>query len=580
MKTNSIIKQILLYTAVIGIMIGCTVASKLEKQYITPKVSHTSKALRDKVKFEEDRKSQQMFAVADSSGGGSGELMFRDSTNTVVEDGEEMMKIDIESISVKARSRTLPERNGMVEIDFLIMLPASLQGETQSLTITPFLLSSNGTKEELEPLQVRGGLFSKLQERNYWRFAKFRDMLQQQYNYGPMSPQDSAHLKRVFEEYVRYPYLDNARLDSVSKGKDLLTYHYRQSIKVEKDIKRMEILVEGNVKALDGSVYILPVEDTLQFMLSSMLAFVDDTERYLTRIVSKYAFVRDRNHLQFKLNNVNIIDTLGDNSAQLEKISSLMYNLLFDSEYHVDSIVLTATSSPEGSFAINTRLARERAHSLARYLRNKFDFPEMDTLIKVKWIGEDWEEFAIAMSRHRDKIKNYDKILNIIHSEGNKDVLEAKIRREYPSDYNYIKANIYPQLRAVNFKYDLRRAGMVQDTIHTLELDTAYMRGVELLRQRDYQGAHELIFSARTQNSAVALLSLGHNRSAYEILLEQPSTADVEYLKAIVCSRLGMDDEGREYFFKACEINPRLEFRGRLDPEITAIIDFDKLQMN
>lgn len=565
------------YLLCLSCIIGCTVAKRLENTHISPKIMHTSKSLRNKVKVNEEKAKNQLILVTDSATGKT--AFFGDSRNMVVgDDGEEMVKIDVEAISVRATSRTLPERNGMVEIDFLIMLPASLQGESQSLTITPYLITPEG-KKALEPLQIRGGLFSKLQERNYWRFAKYRDILQTKYNYGPMSSADSASLKGVFEEYVRYPYLDQARLDSVSRGKDLMTYHYRENVKVEKDSKRMQILLEGNVKALDGSVYILPVEDTLQFYLSTMLAFVENDERYKTRIVEKFAFVQDRNYLTFKVNNVKINDTLADNSAQLQKMRDLMYEVLYQSEFHVDSIILTAASSPEGSYAINTRLARERALSLASYLRQEFDFPEMDTLIKVRWEGEDWVEFAKLLKKDSKHIKEYDAIIDIVNSPGDKDVLERQIRVKYPKDYAYIKENIYPYLRSVTFKYDLRRVGMIKDTIHTLELDAEYMLGIELLKSRDYTGAHELLFPSRSQNSAVALLSLGYNRTAYEVLNELPNTAHILYLKAIVCSRLGLDDEGRENFFSACKEDPSLEFRGRLDPEITAIIDFDKLEL-
>ena len=63
------------------------------------------------------------------------------------------------------------------------------------------------------------------------------------------------------------------------------------------------------------------------------------------------------------------------------------------------------------------------------------------------------------------------------------------------------------------------------------------------------------------------------------MLQDLPSTPQLDDLRAVVCSRMGLDDEGREFFFKACEADPALEFRGRLDPEINTIIDFDKLEI-
>lgn len=563
-----------IYIFLVLLMVGCTVAGKLERKLVAPTIVHTSKQLRDKVKIEEEQKAANSLITVVDSATGKG-MIFGDKSNTIVgEDGQKMAVIDIQSISIKSHSRMLPERNGAVDIDFLVMLPSGLQGESQSITITPYLLRGDN-HEPLEPLQIRGGLFSKLQERNYWRYAKYRDLLQAKYGGGEMSKEDSASLKNVFEEYVRYPYLDRTRLDSISSGGNTLTYHYRQNVKVEDDVKKMRIILEGKVFALDGSKYILPVNDTLQFNLSSMLAFVDTSSRYLMRVVEKFAVVNDRNYLTFKVNNTNIVDTMASNKEQLAKIKSLMNTILMQGEFNVDSIVLTATSSPEGGIATNERLAKGRAHSLADYLRKEFDFPELDTILNVRWQAEDWVEFEKLVTQKASDIPNAANILEIIQSSGDADKRERKIKDKYPVDYKYILANIYPSLRAVNFKYSLTRVGMVKDTIHTTELDTAYMRGVELLKMRQYQKAHELLFSSRTQNSAVALLSLGFNRSAYEVLMDLQPTPIVEYLRAIVCSRLGYDEQGRECFNRAVEQQPSLEFRGRLDPEITAIVKFD-----
>ena len=94
--------------------------------------------------------------------------------------------------------------------------------------------------------------------------------------------------------------------------------------------------------------------------MSSMLSFADTTTRFVTMIIEKYAVVNDRNYLSFRVNDTRIIDTLGDNAAQIARIESLMEELIEQREFHVDSIVLTASASPEGSYAQNERLAVRR----------------------------------------------------------------------------------------------------------------------------------------------------------------------------------------------------------------------------
>lgn len=137
-----------------------------------------------------------------------------------------------------------------------------------------------------------------------------------------------------------------------------------------------------------------------------------------------------------------------------------MERLISQAEFYVDSIILSASASPEGRMQTNERLARERAFALKKYLTERFG-KETDTLITVRWIAEDWPELSARIRTDR-KITNRDAILKLIAAERNPDRREQTIRQRFPKDYAYIKSAIYPQLRAVNFKYDLRRKGMIK----------------------------------------------------------------------------------------------------------------------
>ena len=56
-----------------------------------------------------------------------------------------------------------------------------------------------------------------------------------------------------------------------------------------------------------------------------------------------------------------------DNEQQIANIRTLMDSLVNHNEFIVDSIVLTAASSPEGSYRLNTSLAEKRANALKEY---------------------------------------------------------------------------------------------------------------------------------------------------------------------------------------------------------------------
>jgi tetratricopeptide (TPR) repeat protein len=154
-----------------------------------------------------------------------------------------------------------------------------------------------------------------------------------------------------------------------------------------------------------------------------------------------------------------------------------------------------------------------------------------------------------------------------------REALEREIKRRFPDDYHYMLETLYPRLRAVSFKYDLRRVGMVKDTIHTTVPDTLYARGVSLLKGRRYNDALKVLGGFRDRNAAICMLSLGLDEGAYPVLKALPEHSTHSYLLAIVCARLGREDEALAHFDRAVELNENIRWRGRLDPEISTLIE-------
>ena len=138
--------------------------------------------------------------------------------------------------------------------------------------------------------------------------------------------------------------------------------------------------------------------------------------------------------------------------------------------------------------------------------------------------------------------------------------------------YIYLREHLYPRLRLVKFDFYLHRKGMVRDTIHTTELDTVYMRGVQLIRDREYKAALERLLPYRDYNTAVAFVALDRNASAMEILQDLPKSARTDYLMALVLSRQGDERAAVEHYLHACSQDQAFIHRGNLDPEISALI--------
>ena len=550
MKICNKILQIGLLSAALGSLFGCSVAGRLQRQQATAGLAQLTRAERQE--RQQDSRLQVVKLQRDSN------TFYLAPVDTLA-DGERVMALQIEQVTVVAKMRSIPERNGRVVLDFIVTLPRQLLGKSRSVVITP-ILHKPDESVALEDLMIRGGRFSLLQERDYWQYETYVE------RFRP----DTVGREAAFNRFVKFPYPEDVRLDSLVEGRSTVTYYYSQAVKTDETSKKMLVTLQGQVLAVDDSAYRLPPSDTLSYVVSSMLSFVDTVPRYRIKVIDKFVTVEDRNYIQFFVGDTRVVDTLGDNRRQLDKITGLMRQIVEQQEFYVDTITLTAASSPEGAYAFNDRLSQGRAAALKRYLVRRYG-RSIDTMLTVRWVAEDWAELTNRIRTDRE-IVNRDAILELIAAEKNPDRREQAIRLRFPKEYAYIRSVIYPQLRAVNFRYSLRRKGMVKDTIHTTELDTAYARGVELLQKRKYAKALYILNDYNDRNTVVAHLSLDHNERAMELLATMPKDAVTEYLRAIACSRLGRKAEGREHFLEACRLDGRMEYRGNLDPEIAELL--------
>lgn len=491
MLFRNILSLIAVLTAA-GVPAGCSTTARLTRRQATAHLVQLSRTERQS-KVRDDR-PQVVRVERDSS----------DYYLVPVErdgQGEALGTVPIEEVVVVARVRSIPERRGRVTLDFNVELPKELLGRSRSVVITPFLHRQD-EQIPLDDIIIRGALFDRVQQRDYWQYTTYL---------GRFRP-DSVRAERAFQRFVKYPYAQDARLDSLIENRTSISYYYSQEVPTEETSRKMLITLRGRVEGLDDSAYTLPPSDTLTYTVSSLLSFLDTLPRYRIRVIDKYVTVNDRYSLSFLTGDARLVDTLGNNARELARIAALMERIVTQREFHVDSI------------------ARD------------------------------------------DRLAHRDEILGIIRRIGDPDRREEEIRRRYPAEYACIRAEHYPALRAVKLRCHLRRVGMVKDTIHTTELDTAYLRGRQLLEKRKYAQALYVLHDYRDRNTAIALLSLGQDREALRILEALPATAISEYLRAIACSRLGRKAEGRRHFLEACRRDERMEYRAALDPEIDELL--------
>lgn len=497
--------------------------------------------------------------------------------------GEYIATQQMDEVMVVAKSKMVPERNGKVNIDFIVRVPGKLLQTDWNMTIVP-VMDNGGVITRLDSIELRGhenDAFTQrmkvYSERNARRWHKstmnMRDRIGLVFSAKERKRQISDAFSSV--ENIRIKKETEGfglRLDTVMQTEHDFYYYYTQSFPALDLKQRIRIYFYAYITNCGFDTYPLQKGDTLDYVISSMMQFLDRTPRYKRMTVQRRATESATANILFRVGDATVIDSLADNFIELDKIKNKMAELEASHEFVIDSIVLTAYCSPEGSEAANNELARQRAVALKEYLMPVISTnAEAKELLKVNWQPEDWSRTQDLIMKDANVIEKSG-ILNIIGTQNNLDMRESDIRRLYPADYNYIRNNIYPKVRGVDFQFHLARRNMVEEVMYTDVIDTLYSEALALMDRRMYKEAMPKLQEYEDWNTAVCYMSLGHDGSAWNILIQQPKSSDRDYLMAILAARMGKTDMAMQLYMESCRMDEDKIMRGELDPEIAQLI--------
>ena len=539
----------------------------------------------------------------------------------------EMVATDIINAStVVARFRNVAERAGYVTISFDVTVPSEMSSSDWQLKLYPFMRIQEDSVA-LEPLYITGQWYRKEQLRGYERYREFLSsiisdttdlvrigqleiFLQRHYpetyamkNDSTLIPDPiarnvfgvtqadalrhySRHLRirvnewrksrtgLMYNRYVKDPITtEGIRLDTVLTASDGdFIYRYMHTFRSRPGLKKVMVNLKGEIYEAGECLQSLPLSDDLTFYISSLSTLADYTPKYRMVILERNVYDNTKALIDFAKGS-HVIDTaLADNASELARVVRCIGDVVSRQEYVLDSLIVKASCSPEGTFAHNSRLAAARSESIRNYIWEYIPEEWRDS-VRTSHMPENWEQLRILVAN--DTLLEQDarkKIMNLTEDLSRPDDVERKLSSM--AEYRYLREKVYPQLRSVSFDFHLHRAGMQKDTVHTTELDTVYMAGLEALRNLDYKMAVEKLRPYRDYNSALAYMSADYNHSALDVLAGlDDKDAKVCYMKAIILSRLGAEDEAMKYYRLSLAYDPYLEYRANLDPELSGLVN-------
>ena len=561
------------------------------------------------------------------------------------ENGEMVATDVIQAAKITARFRNVAERSGKVDLNFRIIVPEAMQDRDWQLRFYPDLFVAEDSLR-LDPILITGEGYRKAQLKGYEHYRRFLDSIaadsthfvdrfqlemflrrnlpdiyryktdstavsdaEFRSHFGITEQQALAHYTNqlvvrrnrrkvgrkdeMFRKFVKAPIVtEGLRLDTVivSPDGDIL-YDYVQSIHVRPSLRKATVLLSGDIFEEDRRIYRVPRTEPLTFYISSISGLSDDAVRYKTVVTERRVQANTACYIDFEQGRAEIRKETGHNREEMARIEGNLRSLLQHRDFDLDSIVVTASCSPEGSYEHNRRLSMRRSESVSDYFEGFLKHWRDSVRRNSFHIGldETYREETPAEIRmlSRNNPENWTMLDALVREDG---ILSRKEKEEYAQtasvlepdlreqrlqrlpSYRHIRESLYPRLRTVRFDFHLHRKGLQKDTIHTTVVDTAYMRGLQAIRDREYEQAVTLLRPYKDYNTAVAFCALDYNASALEVLEPMERTDKVLYLLAILYSRRGDDRRAVESYLRACRLNPSFVHRGNLDPEIAGLI--------
>ena len=562
------------------------------------------------------------------------------------EDGEMVAHDVIDAAVVTARFRNVAERNGRVDIEFQVTVPQSMQDSRWQLRFRPQMYILEDTLD-LDPVIITGAEYRKAQLRGYQQYERFLSTIvtdpdefvnwwlldlfiernipdlyafktdstyvsDEQFAsvYGVTEKEAIEHYtddlarkanskrisrrEKMYRKYVKVPIVsEGLRLDTViQNGSGDFVYHYVQPIRTRPKLRKVDVVLSGDIYEEDRKIYDIPKSDPLTFYISSLSAFVDNREKYLTKVIERRVEENTACYIEFASGSFEVDETMGNNPSEIARIKDNLRTLMGSDTFVIDSIIVTSSASPEGTISFNDRLSRRRSEGISSYFsawmshhqdslerESGFSVDEQGNVIVEKRreipmlgrsSGENWRMLDKLVERDTTLTPEQKESYCNLSTHQDLDAREKAMQsRDY---YRHLREKLYPRLRTVRFDFHLHRKGMVKDTVHTTVLDTAYMNGVQAIRDRDYERALTALRPYNDYNTAIAYLCMDYNASAMQILEGLDRTAQVNYMLAVLYSRRGEEQKAVECYVRSCSQDPSYIHRGNLDPEIAVLI--------
>lgn len=328
--------------------------------------------------------------------------------------------------------------------------------------------------------------------------------------------------------------------------------------------------------------FIMP--ERLEYPVISTSNLADTTEMVYDYMMK----LRKANHgakysIEFAKNSAILSPNFGNNAQIIADIKEKLDALMKDAEFDLDSIAISATSSPEGAIAVNTKFSEKRTIAISDYFKTYIDSrakyfkqradslrkclneeisslneafgegfiskEDLDYLLdslkkvlaktelptinfKITPIAENWDDLYSLVAEDSVMTEQEKELFYETYEKfNNPDERETTMKKH--SYYNYMSKELYPKLRVVKFDFHMHRKGLEHDTVWIAVPSEIYKEGVKALKEYDFEKAEQILKNYPSYNAAVCFIVRHKPFQALQILESPSMQIDFEHYKAL-----------------------------------------------
>lgn len=376
-------------------------------------------------------------------------------------------------------------------------------------------------------------------------------------------PQVLVAGRNRYYSYIRNAEkLNNRELYRVGKTGEV---HYQATTPFEEWMETSELILQQDScgcqdKILMDNSELLTAIDFAPKVFKPVFAYLPPAaEAVRMREISGQAYI------DFPVSRTEIYEDYRNNPAELQKIIATIDAVKDDPDTKITKVHIKGYASPESPYSNNTRLAKGRTATLKKYVQNLYHFHE--SVITTDFEPEDWAGLRAYVEKSQN-LQHKENILAIIDSdEKDMDRKEARIKSNYPEDYQFLLKNCYPALRHSDYKveYIVRSFTDVEEAKKVMKTAPGKLSQQELYLiaqsyepgSEDYNETFELMVrlfpddETANLNAANVAMGKGDLAAAKKYLAKVGDTPEANHARGVLFGLEGDYDNARTYLQKA-----------------------------